>query len=335
MSSSLGFAPYSVVRFAREHNLSLSVKGGGYNTAGWSVKGELVLDLALMNHVEVHPAASQPVPLSQCTSPAATSIPLQGRFELSGDSDSLASAPSFARKRTSEQAFGAKLTMPFDNPTPFEDPLAVAEELGVSRGSKRKGVDVPADPQPDVLVSADPVACLCPADRPRHRSTPIPARLDRLQGIEPSLGRSGRTLPFQGPPRSSDSASQTRCHLSRLPQRLALLQHRSAAAQASYLSMGRLCRRRHRLDLRQKKSERPAMVNKHLTFSRRLALAQGQRTLIPPRLRMVTTSLLRRTLLGRQRCQRAASASSVASTASQWTTLSRLRSSCRMGESFI
>ena len=46
------------VRFAADHGLLLSVKGGGHNIAGTSIApGGLMLDMALMREVEVDPAA--------------------------------------------------------------------------------------------------------------------------------------------------------------------------------------------------------------------------------------------------------------------------------------
>jgi FAD/FMN-containing dehydrogenase len=46
------------VRFAREHSLALSVRGGGHNIAGLAVaEGGLMLDLSLMRGVWVDPAA--------------------------------------------------------------------------------------------------------------------------------------------------------------------------------------------------------------------------------------------------------------------------------------
>ena len=47
-----------VVRFAARNDLLLAVRGGGHNVAGTAgVDGGLVIDLSVMNHVEVDPAA--------------------------------------------------------------------------------------------------------------------------------------------------------------------------------------------------------------------------------------------------------------------------------------
>jgi FAD/FMN-containing dehydrogenase len=48
----------AAVNFAREHDLLLSVKGGGHNVAGNAVNdGGLVIDLSLMRGVHVDPTA--------------------------------------------------------------------------------------------------------------------------------------------------------------------------------------------------------------------------------------------------------------------------------------
>jgi FAD/FMN-containing dehydrogenase len=48
----------SSVRFAREHGIPLSIKGGGHNIAGLAVSdGGLMVDLSLMRNVSVDPAA--------------------------------------------------------------------------------------------------------------------------------------------------------------------------------------------------------------------------------------------------------------------------------------
>ena len=44
------------VNYAHEHNLPVAVRGGGHNVAGHgTINNGLVIDLALMNHVEVDP----------------------------------------------------------------------------------------------------------------------------------------------------------------------------------------------------------------------------------------------------------------------------------------
>ncbi|WWD18528.1 hypothetical protein CI109_102981 [Kwoniella shandongensis] len=43
------------VIFCRQHNLELSVKGGGNGVHGWSVAGHVILDLVLMNDVSISP----------------------------------------------------------------------------------------------------------------------------------------------------------------------------------------------------------------------------------------------------------------------------------------
>lgn len=50
----------TAVRFAREHNLLISVKGGGHNVTGHAVSdGGLMVDLSLMNNVRVDPGRRQ------------------------------------------------------------------------------------------------------------------------------------------------------------------------------------------------------------------------------------------------------------------------------------
>lgn len=43
----------SVVLFAKQHALSLSVKGGGFNTAGWAVQGAIIVDLCEMDSIGI------------------------------------------------------------------------------------------------------------------------------------------------------------------------------------------------------------------------------------------------------------------------------------------
>ncbi|KAL9937669.1 hypothetical protein V8E36_003214 [Tilletia maclaganii] len=43
----------AILRFCSSHGLSPSVKSGGYATAGWSVQGDIVIDLSRMNSVDV------------------------------------------------------------------------------------------------------------------------------------------------------------------------------------------------------------------------------------------------------------------------------------------
>lgn len=47
----------TAVNFARDHNIPLSVKGGGHNIAGLAVGPGLLLDFSLMREVQVDPAA--------------------------------------------------------------------------------------------------------------------------------------------------------------------------------------------------------------------------------------------------------------------------------------
>ncbi|KAI6046272.1 hypothetical protein EDC04DRAFT_2887952 [Pisolithus marmoratus] len=49
----------SVILFCRKHALSLSVKAGGYGTAGWAVCGDIIMDLIRFNQIEIEaPTAS-------------------------------------------------------------------------------------------------------------------------------------------------------------------------------------------------------------------------------------------------------------------------------------
>jgi len=47
----------TAVNFARDHNIPLSVKGGGHNIAGLAVGPGLLLDFSLMREVQLDPAA--------------------------------------------------------------------------------------------------------------------------------------------------------------------------------------------------------------------------------------------------------------------------------------
>ena len=48
----------AAVTYAREHGLEVSVRGGAHNPAGTAVcDGGLMIDLSLLNHVAVEPAA--------------------------------------------------------------------------------------------------------------------------------------------------------------------------------------------------------------------------------------------------------------------------------------
>ncbi|THG99243.1 hypothetical protein EW026_g3081 [Hermanssonia centrifuga] len=44
-----------VVKFCLKHNLSPSVKAGGYGIAGWSVAGDVIIDMSLIRHVDIEP----------------------------------------------------------------------------------------------------------------------------------------------------------------------------------------------------------------------------------------------------------------------------------------
>ncbi|KIJ66117.1 hypothetical protein HYDPIDRAFT_87457 [Hydnomerulius pinastri MD-312] len=44
-----------VILFCQKHALSLSVKAGGYGTAGWAVGGDIVLDLSRITQIEIEP----------------------------------------------------------------------------------------------------------------------------------------------------------------------------------------------------------------------------------------------------------------------------------------
>lgn len=39
--------------FSKLHKVDISVKGGGYNTSGWAIKGDLIIDLGKINQVDV------------------------------------------------------------------------------------------------------------------------------------------------------------------------------------------------------------------------------------------------------------------------------------------
>ncbi|TFY51218.1 hypothetical protein EVJ58_g10680, partial [Rhodofomes roseus] len=45
----------AIVLFCRKHGLSPSVKAGGYATAGWSVAGDLIVDLGMMRECDIEP----------------------------------------------------------------------------------------------------------------------------------------------------------------------------------------------------------------------------------------------------------------------------------------
>jgi FAD/FMN-containing dehydrogenase len=56
------------VRFAREHDLLVSVRGGGHNVAGNAVCDDgLMIDLTLMNNVEIDPAKRRVIAQGGCT----------------------------------------------------------------------------------------------------------------------------------------------------------------------------------------------------------------------------------------------------------------------------
>ncbi|GBE80807.1 hypothetical protein SCP_0305270 [Sparassis crispa] len=43
----------TVVRFCTQHGLSLSVRAGGYGIAGWSVAGDVIVDLSMLKEVDI------------------------------------------------------------------------------------------------------------------------------------------------------------------------------------------------------------------------------------------------------------------------------------------
>lgn len=43
----------SIVKFCASHKLAVSVKSGGYGTAGWAINGDVIIDLKLLDDVEI------------------------------------------------------------------------------------------------------------------------------------------------------------------------------------------------------------------------------------------------------------------------------------------
>ena len=43
----------SIVKFWASHKLAVSVKSGGYGTAGWAINGDVIIDLKLLDDVEI------------------------------------------------------------------------------------------------------------------------------------------------------------------------------------------------------------------------------------------------------------------------------------------
>ncbi|KAG2129849.1 uncharacterized protein EDB93DRAFT_1095139 [Suillus bovinus] len=46
-----------VVLFCRKHSISVSVKAGGYGTAGWAVGGDIIIDLCKITDIDIEPPA--------------------------------------------------------------------------------------------------------------------------------------------------------------------------------------------------------------------------------------------------------------------------------------
>ena len=57
----------TAVHFAREHDLDISVKGGGHGVAGLATAGRFVIDLSRMRHIEVHPRSRRASAQAGCT----------------------------------------------------------------------------------------------------------------------------------------------------------------------------------------------------------------------------------------------------------------------------
>lgn len=51
----------AIVRFCAKHNLSPSIRAGGYGIAGWSVAGDVIIDLSLIKEVDIE----APIPIDE------------------------------------------------------------------------------------------------------------------------------------------------------------------------------------------------------------------------------------------------------------------------------
>lgn len=52
----------TIIKFANKHDLSISVKSGGYNVAGWTIKGDIIIDCSMMSSLSITlPGQAQPI----------------------------------------------------------------------------------------------------------------------------------------------------------------------------------------------------------------------------------------------------------------------------------
>lgn len=123
----------AVVKFCLKHELSPSVRAGGYGIAGWAVAGDVIVDMSMMKDIEIErplpvdEGSVDWVPLSEMAAPGSKGKGRSGVLLLTGSAstaDGSGSCISAAKKRRREER----------SSSPASSPAVRPEEIGSGAG---------------------------------------------------------------------------------------------------------------------------------------------------------------------------------------------------------